>query len=587
MNIYVSIPLAAFFVGIVLTTFVYAQSHQAPINRSFIRISILFSLWVGFDVVIWSPIEAQWIVPLMKLHAVVYNFVGIAFLDFAYTFLPRKRDRVYQFFLLMPFVAAAVVIGTDAIVAGYKTVYWGNAIVAGNWYLPFATINGAIPIAFATFLLAQHRRNTASALERRQLSIFLVGTLVGLVSGFPSFVLLPHIFGIDFLPIHAVGLIGFLVAVFYAITRYRFLTIGISDIAQDLFSGTKDGVVILDMNNRVIQYNQAANRLLVAESGRNFSKEIETLADEINYARDTDDIEVRMSGERSDRVVNISHAPIKQADRQIGKLMFIRDVSPQKNAEEAVIASNRELAKARDDALQASRAKSAFLANMSHELRTPLNAIIGYSEMLEDDARSIGKTDDLADLKKIHGAGHHLLLLINDILDLSKIEAGKMELYLERFNVASVVNTVSSLLRRDAEKNNNTLIVECPSDIGTIHADQARLKQVLTNLLSNSLKFTTNGNVRLEAGREKVGENEVVVFRVSDTGIGMTREQQDNIFQYFAQADPSITRRYGGTGLGLAISQQFCHMMGGTIAVESVVNQGSTFTVRLPASRGS
>jgi len=268
-------------------------------------------------------------------------------------------------------------------------------------------------------------------------------------------------------------------------------------------------------------------------------------------------------------------------------LMFIRDVSPQKNAEEAVIASNRELAKARDDALQASRAKSAFLANMSHELRTPLNAIIGYSEMLEDDARSIGKTDDLADLKKIHGAGHHLLLLINDILDLSKIEAGKMELYLERFNVASVVNTVSSLLRRDAEKNNNTLIVECPSDIGTIHADQARLKQVLTNLLSNSLKFTTNGNVRLEAGREKVGENEVVVFRVSDTGIGMTREQQDNIFQYFAQADPSITRRYGGTGLGLAISQQFCHMMGGTIAVESVVNQGSTFTVRLPASRGS
>lgn len=584
MNIYVLIPLVAFFVCIILTTFVYAQSHQAPINRSFIRISALFALWAGFDVVIWSPIEPQWIVPLMKLHAVVYNFVGYVFLDFAYTFIPRRRDRLYWFFFSMPFIAAVVIVATDGIVAGYEPVYWGNAIVPGKWFLPFATVNGAIPIAIATYLLAQQFRAAISPLERRQLFIFLGGTSIGLVSGFPSFVLFPHFYGINSLPVHTVGLIGFLAAVFYAITRYRFLAIGINDIAQDLFSSTKDGVVILDMNNHIVQFNHAANQLLAVGSGRRFAREVKALSEEINYARDPDDVEIRLGGESEDRIVSVSRAPISQGERQIGKLLFIRDISPQKNAEEAVVASNRELARARDDALQASRAKSSFLANMSHELRTPLNAIIGYSEMLEDDARSVGKTEELQDLRKIHGAGHHLLSLINDILDLSKIEAGKMELYQEQFNVAAVVNTVGSLLRHEAEKNKNVLIVDCPSDIGTIDADQARLKQILNNLLSNSIKFTENGTIRLEAQRENEGGKEVILFRVSDTGIGMTREQQDNIFQYFAQADPSVTRKYGGTGLGLAISQQFCQMMGGTISVESEVSRGSTFTVTLPAA---
>ena len=146
MNIYVLIPLVAFFVCIILTTFVYAQSYQAPLNRSFIRISVLFALWAGFDVVIWSPIEPQWIVLLMKLHAVIYNFIGFVFLDFAYTFISRRRDKLYWFFLLMPLLAAYVIFATDGIIAGYEPVYWGNAIVAGEWFLPFATVNGVIPI---------------------------------------------------------------------------------------------------------------------------------------------------------------------------------------------------------------------------------------------------------------------------------------------------------------------------------------------------------------------------------------------------------------------------------------------------------
>ena len=584
MNIYVFIPLVAFFINIVLATFVYAQSHQAPINRAFIKISILFALWTGFEVVIWSPIEPGWIVPLMKAHAVVYNFVGIAFLHFAYTFVQRKHDRIYRFFLFMPLVAAAVILLSDGIVAGYKTVFWGNAVVGGPLYLPFATINGGIPVAYATVLLVQEYRLTTSALERRQLSIFLFGTLFGLVSGFPSFVLLPHIFHVDALPIHPLGLIGFLAAIFYAITRYRFLAIGINDVAQDLFAGTKDGVVILDMNNRVVQYNQAASQLVPAKNSSLFGREIMSLAKEIDFAKDPDDVEVHLGDSSDDRIVSVSRSPIKQGKRQIGKLLIIRDISVQKNAEEAVIASNRELMKARDDALQASRTKSAFLANMSHELRTPLNAIIGYSEMLEDDARDAGKTETLEDLGKVHNAGHHLLALINDILDLSKIEAGKMELYLEQFNVAAVVNTVESILAPEVSRNNNVLVVDYPDDIGAMRADQSRLRQILTNLIANSLKFTDKGIVRLDVRRKQTNDGDIIVFEVSDTGIGMSQEQLENIFQYFSQADPSTTRRYGGTGLGLAISQHFCHMMGGSISVNSALGEGSTFTVTLPAS---
>ncbi len=565
-------------------TFVYAQNHQNPINRAFIGIAALFAVWVGFDAIVWSRIEPDWILPLMKTQALVYNFIGIAYVNFAYAFVQRKRDLAFRFFIAMPFVAIVFILATDTIIAGFKPMYWGHAIVSGPMYLPFASINGAIPIAYAVVLLVQELYKSPSPVERRQLSYFLVGSVIGLFSGFPSFVLLPHVFNVYTLPIHQIGLIAFLVIVFIAITRYRFLAIGITDVAQDLFSNTKDGVVILDMNHRLVQFNDKAKTMLTDNSSESLASKIPSLMETFSNNTRIDESEVRLGNEANTRFLSVSRAPIIQSDRQIGKMILLRDITKQKTAEEAVKASNSELTAARDEALQASRTKSAFLANMSHELRTPLNAIIGYSELLEDDAMSSGKKENIDDIKKISGAGHNLLGLINDILDLSKIEAGKMELYQEEFNVASVVNIVETMLRTEAKKNNNVLVVNCPNDIGTIKTDQARLKQVLSNLVSNALKFTENGTVRLDASRERGNDKGVVNFRVTDTGIGMSKEQQENIFQYFAQADPSVTRKYGGTGLGLAISQQFCQMMGGHITVESVLGKGSIFTVRLPVA---
>ena len=231
----------------------------------------------------------------------------------------------------------------------------------------------------------------------------------------------------------------------------------------------------------------------------------------------------------------------------------------------------------------ADRHKSEFLANMSHELRTPLNAIIGYSEMLQEDAADLGADQLTDDLQKINAAGKHLLELINAVLDLSKIEAGKMELYLETFDVATLVRDIAAVIQPLAAKNSNRLDVRCPDAIGPMHADLTKVRQALFNLLSNACKFTERGTVSLAVAREAADGQEWVTFGVSDTGIGMSPEQLAKLFEAFTQADAATTRRYGGTGLGLALSRRLCRMMGGDVTAESEAGRGSTFTIRLPA----
>jgi len=235
----------------------------------------------------------------------------------------------------------------------------------------------------------------------------------------------------------------------------------------------------------------------------------------------------------------------------------------------------------------ASQLKSQFLANMSHELRTPLNAIIGVTEILQEDARELGREDEIEPLERVLRAARHLLALINDILDLSKIEAGRMDLHLESFPLAPLVEEVRTTIAPLAAKNSNRLVVNCPAEIGAMHADQTRLRQALLNLASNASKFTEGGTVTIDARRSTEGGRDWITIAVADTGIGLTREQMGRLFQDFVQADASTTRKYGGTGLGLAISRRFCQMMGGDIGVESEPGRGSTFTIRLPAQVGS
>jgi len=253
-----------------------------------------------------------------------------------------------------------------------------------------------------------------------------------------------------------------------------------------------------------------------------------------------------------------------------------------RSAQEELRQRQRDLETLTDEAQSANRAKSQFLANMSHELRTPMNAIIGYSEMLTDEAKDLGFPQLIPDLGKIRMAGKQLLTLINDILDLSKIEAGKVELHFEEFDIREMLDEVSTIGEPLAAKNSNKLIVRVPDNAGPMNSDLTRVRQILFNLLSNACKFTDCGTIELTVASELSDGRDYVAFKVRDSGIGMTPAQVTKVFEAFAQADSSTTRKYGGTGLGLAITRKFCDIMGGDIEVESEVGRGSTFTVRLP-----
>ena len=270
-----------------------------------------------------------------------------------------------------------------------------------------------------------------------------------------------------------------------------------------------------------------------------------------------------------------------------GNVGVLTDITELKDRELQLGALVDRLADARDAAMEATVAKSRFLANMSHELRTPLNAVIGITEMLIEDAEESGNRGTREPLERISRAGKHLLQLINEVLDLSKIEAGKLEINDETVDVAALVNDLVGEVEPLAQKNANRFVVECPPDIGAVRSDPTRLRQIILNLLSNACKFTEHGLVSLSVSRSRSDGGEFISVRVVDTGIGMTEEQLGKLFQEFSQADSSTTRKYGGTGLGLAISDRLCRLMGGTIEVESKLGVGTTFTMRLPADRVS
>jgi signal transduction histidine kinase/DNA-binding response OmpR family regulator len=357
------------------------------------------------------------------------------------------------------------------------------------------------------------------------------------------------------------------------------------DVMRVTFENMEHGVLIFDRELKLAAWNQQITVLLelpktFLTGEPHFGDFIRFLAERGEYGDVDVDVEVQRltAGAAGDyltertrpngTILEIRHSPLPEG----GFINIYTDVTNRKHYENTLTA-------ARDQAEAMSRTKSSFLANMSHELRTPLNAIIGYSELLQEDAADKEDKEPIDDLQKIESAGRHLLGLINNSLDLSKIEAGKMDVFIEEVDIQALIKEVLSIVKPLADKNGNIIEVICPADIGSFRSDQTKVKQCLLNLLSNANKFTSKGTLTLTVARE---DNSRVCFCVSDTGIGMTAEQLGQLFEAFSQTDASTTRRFGGTGLGLAITKHFCAMLDGDVTAESTPGTGSTFTVRLP-----
>jgi PAS domain S-box-containing protein len=391
---------------------------------------------------------------------------------------------------------------------------------------------------------------------------------------------------------------------------------------RTIFENAVDGIFQTTPDGHYLSANPALARIYGYESPEELSANLSNIEQQL-YVDSNRREEFRHSIQKYDTVSDFESQVYGKDGRVLwisenaravrnakGALLYyegtVQDITRRKQAEEERERAKAELQQSKEAAETANRAKSQFLANMSHELRTPLNAIIGYSEMLQEEAEDLEPEDFIPDLQKIHAAGKHLLGLINDILDLSKIEAGRMELYLETFDIADITEDVVTTIQPLVEKNSNILNVQYANDIGSMQADLTKVRQSLFNLLSNACKFTKQGTITLTVSRRggiedtgtrgrgdtekflelstsSLNTQDWITFRVTDSGIGMTNEQMSKLFEAFTQADASTTRQYGGTGLGLAITKKLCQMMGGDVTVESEVGKGSTFTIQLPA----
>lgn len=585
MNGYLIIPFIAFCIQIVAIVYGLALKGRGRVYVAFVILSLLFAGWAFIDLLLWLPVPEQYADPLLRIQIPFFAFVGVAYIQLVYAYLHRTPDFSSRFFFWFAVSAVLIALPTDLVIAGFEKRRWGYSFVPGPLHAPAALIGALLPFIYGLYLLFRRTWITRDDKEKSELGRYVAGALVIAVVTLVVFVALPVLLDTEVQPLTHVVISVLQVLNIYSVFRYQIFSIGIQNAANDLFADASDGIVILGNTNRIVQANRRAHEILASEFPESLEVTVRTLLADRKQKRDAKtEFEVEVEKENGFRsFVNLTLSPVKHKDKHTGQLLQVRDVTEQRKARQRILDMNAKLEQARDEALGASQSKSRFLANMSHELRTPLNAIIGYSEMLREELEKTDNRQLVIDVDHIHIAGNHLLSVINNILDLSKIEAGKTDIHIDTFTVGGLARMVSAMVEPVIRKNDNTYTLDCPEDIGDMNTDIMKLRQSLINVLSNAGRFTKNGHVSLAIRREHTPQQQYIVFSVADSGIGIKAENLQKIFETFSQADDATTRLFGGSGLGLAISKRLIEILGGSISVESEPGKGSCFTLRVPA----
>ncbi len=589
-------PFVTSVVILLLGIFVGVRENFSRVSRYFLLYTLALTSWQFCSSLIYlSDTEGASVVWAKISHIGVVLIYPAVFHFGSVLAKTESRDRN---FIAIAWVSAAIfalaAISTNSLISGVNHYWWGYypaygwlGIVALVFF--FAYLSAAIYKLIRLHLIAEK-----GSIQWRRARLFAIAYGIGVlaVTDFAG------VAGFEVYPIGYVPILFHWFAMTYITLRYRLVDITPEIAAQQIVDTMTDALIVLDMEKNVQLANPAVERMFGITEEEVIGKPlVDVLRDDVaagymqamltEKAINWFELDYHPDGD-GNRTLEFSAAIVRDNTKQaIAYVCILRDITQQRLAqdelERRVAERTAELAVARDHALEASRTKSAFLANMSHELRTPLNAIIGYSELLEEDAETQNDQKFVDDLYKIRKAGNHLLNLVSMVLDLSKVEAGKMELHVDTFDIEHTVSDIVDTFYPIANKNNNSLVVKCPKSIGSMTSDSTKVRQALMNLLSNACKFTHDGEIELKVKRETLDGKDRVIFTVSDTGIGMTLDQQQKLFSDFTQADSATSIKYGGTGLGLSISRRFCQLLGGDILVDSVPKEGSIFTITLPA----
>lgn len=578
MNSWSFVPLFSLIVNTVLTTYVYAYHRTQVVHRAYFLLSLFLTSWLFFEFLLSTQVPDNWLLTFLHIEVAFWAPTGFLFLRFVYALVGRKPDWVYRLLMVPQLFIIPIGLFSDLVIDNMRRYDWGISVIGGPLYEWAIDLCITIPFLVCFFLITLYRRRATDRNLKMQLLIIGFAMVVPFVFGYTTYVVLPLWLGIESVEMLSPGLLAYSLLIFLAIRKHRFLSLSIEDIATDLFKQMQEAVLILDRDNKVLKMNDAAKKVFRVSNLEGVDHPVTEFISSYAGREELRSFETELEQAGRRICVSVSQTEIEGEQNRAGKLLIIKDITEEKAAAAQILEMNQHLQEARDQALSANQAKSRFLANMSHELRTPLNAIIGYSEMAREELGDKGNNDLVEDMDRIRSSGKHLLNLINDILDLSKIEAGKVDLELSKFSISDLVRETAEIVEPLAARGGNRFSYDASAVSGTMLADLVKTRQILINLLSNACKFTSDGEVRLTA----TTEDDRIRFDVVDTGIGMTGKQQENLFQEFFQGEAGPDNKYQGTGLGLALTRHFCRMMGGDITVQSKRGEGSCFSVILP-----